>query len=266
MVFDFQNQALLEEVFDIPVQHGFKLVGGDWKSFYLQWTNYGYNCGKDFSAFDFGTTYSKASRVLELRKRLVRGARFVQWSNIASALYEMIYVNAHCLLPNGELWKISVRAVQKSGSPSTLPDNGLLNFLESLDVSLLNGWPIYPLGSYVGDDGLEKRKATNEDYIKAYGELGWHLKQVEDGMDFIGHKFTSVGPQPLYVEKHLWNLVYTPAEILPDYVESMCRLYTHSPWFGMWQRVAERLRITVLSHGYYKVWYNHERSDIRTYY
>lgn len=265
MMFEFQNQAFLDEVFEIPVQHGFKLVGGDWKAYYMQWSSLGYNMSTDFAAFDFGTTFAKALQVLELRTLLVRGLRVTEWKNIASALYRMIYVNAKLLLPNGELWKIIVQALQKSGGSNTLSDNGLLGFLQSIQVSLSEGWPLYPFGSLVGDDGLFQRKAPDEDYLRAYKTLGWHVKQVENGMDYIGHRFTAEGPQPQYVEKHLWNLVYTADEILPDYVESMCRLYTHSPLFEMWQRIAEKLNVVVLSHGYYKVWYDHERCDIRTY-
>lgn len=261
MLFDYGNERLVESAYDIPVQHGITLVGGDWKLFYRQWKSLGFNAGSDVSAFDWCVTLRKMRLVYELRRRLAKGPHVSAWFSLASRLLDEAYSGVKVLFPNGEVWRINVPAVQKSGSPNTISDNGILRLLESVIISLTNGLQVYPLPRTVGDDGLE-RVPSDEGYLdylqSCYLRRGWILKQLVPGMEFVGHLFTDQGPLPLYVAKHLCKFVHLSPEIIPEFLESMARLYAHSPHFWIWESLAAKYNLCLLSQDYYKAWYDFE--------
>lgn len=265
MLFDYGNNAILEAAYDTPVQHGLKMVGGNWKLFYSQWQHLGLNAGTDISAFDWCVTYRKMKLVYELRRRLAKGPHVEEWFSLASRLLSELFIGPKILFPSGEVYIMTVPAVQKSGSPNTIGDNSILRLLESVVVSIRAGLPIYPLPRVVGDDALEKVNHTSE-YVeilkRAYSERGWILKQVVPGMDFVGHVFVPSGPMPLYEGKHIWRLLHMPDEIVPEFLDGMARLYAHSPKFRMWKAVAECLGVKLLSQEFYKTWYNFEALTI----
>lgn len=265
MLFDYGNQAILDSAYETPVQHGLKMVGGDWKLYYSQWVHMGFNAGTDISAFDWCVTYRKMKLVYELRRRLAKGPHVAAWFSLASRLLEELYVCPKILFPSGEVYVMTVPAVQKSGSPNTIADNSILRLLEGVVVSIQSGLPVYPLPRVVGDDALEKVEHTEEyvDLLKrAYQRRGWILKQVVPGLDFVGHVFTPQGPLPLYEGKHIWRFVHMPDEIVPEFLEGMARLYAHSPLFKVWNRVAERCGVRLLSQEFYRTWYNFEAMTI----
>lgn len=263
MLFDYTNDALLEQSLEIPVQHGFNLQGGGWKKYYRQWSSKGLNCGSDASAFDFHLTLKDMLSALEIRKRLLVGPRIAEWHDIAIRLYRQAFENVKVLLPDGKVVRIVVPAVQKSGSPNTISDNGIIRLKQAVKVDLMIGHPVYPLGAVVGDDELKKLRSgfSPQRVIEAYNHLGWTIKEIEPGLKFVGHEFKERGPEPLYFKKHLWHLAYVSDEILPEYLDSMLRLYTHSPHFWMWERIANAMGVVAFSQNYYKVWYDYECDD-----
>lgn len=263
MYFRHGNKSMLKASYDIPTQFGFELTKGNWKLYYKQWMSKRLNAGTDISAYDFGVTWTKIKDiVVPLRARMTRGRRKDEWLSGVLRLYEKAYCDTRILMPRGELVAITVDAAEKSGSPNTISDNSLLRFHQAVQVNLLLGNPVYPLGSYVGDDALEHIPDVNEEiYIDAYRRLGWVLKKVDRGLEYIGHRFTQDGPQPLYVGKHLWNFVYCEDEILPAYLDSMCRLYVHSPHYWIWESLAQQLGVRVMSQDYYRVWYDTEHCE-----
>lgn len=261
MLFDYGNVQLLKASYDTPVQHGLKMVGGDWKLYRSQWVHMGFNAGTDISAFDWCVTYRKMKLVYELRRRLAKGPHVEEWFSLASRLLKELFIRPKILFPSGEISILEVPAVQKSGSPNTIADNSVLRLLEAVVVSLESGRSIYPLPRVVGDDALEKVNLASEqvESLKvAYQCRGWILKQVVPGLDFVGHVFLPSGPEPLYEGKHLWRFVYMPEEIVPEFLESMARLYAHSPLFGMWEALAYERGVKLLSQDYYKTWYDFE--------
>nr|QXV86570.1 RNA-dependent RNA polymerase [Solemoviridae sp.] len=266
MLFGSGNRAMLENSLDIPTQFGIKLSQGYWRDYYEQWCARGYNAGTDVSAYDFGVTWRKIrDLVLCLRYRLTRGSRKEEWYVTAFRLYEQAYVNSSILFPSGEILRLLLPAVEKSGSPNTIADNSMLRMIESVIVNLMMGVPVHPIGRFVGDDALE-RIPTNideKDYVAAYLKRGWVLKCVEQGLEFVGHLFEARGPQPLYLGKHLWNYFYTPDSILPGYLESMCRLYAKSPHLAFWIRLAENRGLNTFSPSFYRIWYDTDHDELK---
>lgn len=261
MLCDFGNEALLRSAYETPVQHGLKLMGGDWRLYHQKWVHLGLNAGTDISAFDWCVTYRKMQLVYELRRRLAKGPQVEEWFSLVSRLLEELFVGKKVLYPNGELWCFSWPAVQTSGSPNTIADNSLLRLIDDVVVSLSNGFPVYPLPCTVGDDALVKCGTSEEDVanlIAAYRRRGWVLKCVEFGLDFVGHKFTSQGPVPLYFGKHLCRFAFIQDKIIPEFLEGMARLYAFSPLFKCWEQLASATGVYLLSQDYYKTWYNTE--------
>lgn len=261
MVFDYGNKAMLEASYDVPTQFGIRLMGGDWKLYQRQWTHLGLNAGTDISAFDWCVTLRKMRRVYELRRRLAKGPHVEEWFQLASRLLDELFVNVKVLYPNGEIWRIVWPAVQKSGSPNTIADNSILRLYEAVVVALSTGQAVYPLPRTVGDDALEKLDLGSDqvNFLKgAYATRGWVLKQVVPGMDFVGHTFSLHGPVPNYVGKHLWRFVHMPDSILPEFLEGMARLYCHSPHFWVWELLANKRGVKLMSQDYYKAWYDFE--------
>lgn len=261
MLFDYGNEQFLQASYDIPIQHGLKLVGGDWKLYRKQWVHLGLNAGTDISAFDWCVTLRKMRLVYELRRRLAKGPHVGEWFSLASRLLDAMFIRPRVVFPDGSVGVITVPAVQKSGSPNTISDNSLLRLIEAVVVSLQNGFRVYPLPRTVGDDALEKVTLTDE-YVdlmrRAYRLRGWRLKQVIPGLEFVGHEFKATGPVPLYVGKHFWRYMFMDPQLIPEFLESMARLYPHSPLFSVWQRVAERHGVKLMSQSYYVTWYNTE--------
>lgn len=261
MLFDYGNNRFLEACYDIPTQQGFKMVGGDWKLYCRQWQHLGLNAGTDISAFDWCVTLRKMRLVYELRRRLAKGPHVERWFSLASRLVTELFVEPRILFPSGEVWVMTVPAVQKSGSPNTIADNSILRLLEAVVVSLQNGFSVYPLPRTVGDDALEKLNLSEDEVERlqrAYRARGWVLKSVSPGMEFVGHVFKASGPVPLYVEKHLWRFCYMAEEVIPEFLEGMARLYAHSPLFGLWEDLALQRGVRLMSQDYYAAWYDFE--------
>lgn len=269
MLFDYGNDKFLEKSFFLPIQHGFKLPQGVWKQYYSQWKSFGYNTSMDISAFDMSVTwYWIRHVVLELRRRLTKGPEHLvqAWFDYACRLYEMAFVKPKLQFSSGEIVRLLLLAIQKSGSPNTIADNGILRFAKAKYVDLLYGLPLYPIGTYVGDDSLQRiLESEHAQMIERYRAVGLTVKCVERGIEFVGHQFTDAGPQPAYVGKHLWGVFHASPEILPAYLESMARMYAHSPMIEFWLNLATRLGFPLMSAKYYRTWYDTEADDFRNY-
>lgn len=266
MLFDYGNISFLDHSLDIPIQHGLKLVQGDWMHYYRKWRTEGLNCSTDISAFDWSVTWPWIELVLALRTRLAKGPHVEGWTVYARRLYELAFKGVILQFSNGEVCSFSLAAVQKSGSPNTIADNGMIRYLRALYVRLRHGLPMHPPGAYVGDDALERVKVEDFPRLREmYKEVGLTVKTVEEGIDFVGHRFVPSGPLPAYIEKHMWNLVHQPGENLPDYLDQMARMYAHSPLEEFWQDIALECGVFLASPEYYRTWYDTERDDFPAY-
>lgn len=267
MLFDYGNNKFLDASYDIPIQHGFKLPQGVWKQYYKMWKAHGYNTSMDISAFDMSVTWFWVQHVaLELRYRLTKGPHVGIWLEYARRLYRLAFVLPKLQFSTGEICELLLQAIQKSGSPNTIADNGLIRYIKAVYVNILNALALYPPGAFVGDDSLQKLLASERRLMmEAYKAVGLIVKCVETGMEFVGHRFTEQGPQPAYVGKHLWGVFHATPDVLPDYLESMARMYAHSPFIDFWLTLAAQMGYPLMSAKYYRTWYDTEEYDFRFY-
>lgn len=267
MLFDYGNKSFVEHAYEIPTQQGLVLPGGNWKMYVRQWKSRGYNAGTDASAWDWSVPGWLLDAALEMRLRLARGSdkTLTSWYALARRLYsEAFGVGTKIVLPSGLVLRQEFYGLQKSGSPNTIADNSLMRLIASVVVSMQVGLPL-TIGRFLGDDALEKLPEDEnsvEAIKRAYKDLGIVIKSVERGLEFAGHHFSDEGPKPLYLGKHLWKLMYTPTDILPEFIDSMARLYCHSPHYGLWTEIAARLGVRLYSRDYYLGWYDLPEYDV----
>lgn len=266
MLFDYSNVRMVEAAYDIPLQHGLVLFGGGWKQYVRQWKSNGLNCGTDASAWDWTVSGWLINAVRDLRERLLRGNPWTmdKYKTISRRLYEDAFSHAKILTPQGYVLEQQFDGLQKSGSPNTIGDNSMARFIASIVVSLKMG--VTPrIGRFVGDDALERLPEDDPSFVETlidtYKQLGIVIKGVEWGLEFVGHSFDHLGPQPLYIKKHLWKFQYVADGDLPTYLDAMCRYYCHSPHFELWEFFARRLGVKVFSKEYYRDWYDLDSSS-----
>lgn len=266
MVCDHVNTSLVANAIDIPCKQGFTLAHGDWKVYYKQWRQRGYNAGTDASAWDWCFNHWMLRFVVDMRLRLTRGSKtdLDLYERLLRMIYDMAFMpGARIVLPDGMVLEQQFVGLEKSGSPNTISDNSMGRLGASIIVCMMLGLPITPeyIGDTVGDDEL-KRLRRDDAFIErlkhAYRQLGIVIKQVDWGLEFVGHKFEADGPKPLYFNKHLWKFFFVSDDNLNTFLDSMMRLYCHTERYWFWERIARDLGVRVYSRSYYLTWYDCE--------
>lgn len=256
MLFDFQNDKIIEKAYDIPCQQGLILNSGGWRRYYDQWTSLGLNAGLDMRAWDWTVPLWKILLVMRLRTRLVYGARSERWVHQVEKAYRMLFECPALILSNGEVWRQLFGGIMKSGCVNTISDNSFAQLIDHILVCQDVGVDYLPLPRVVGDDKLQQI----EQFIscEAYARYGGQVKSVTEGLEFVGLEFSSEGPQPLYYEKHVYKVAYSKS-VLVDYLDAMLRYYVYSPRFYFWQNLAFKLGIgdDMRSRAYYLSWYEY---------
>lgn len=255
MLFDYMNDVEIKKAYYIPSQQGLKLPGGHWKLYRQQWLHAGYDCGLDKSAWDWTAPYWALKLDLEFRFRMGRGRRMAEWRNIAETLFSQMFVNPVVILSDGSLWQQTVPGIMKSGCVTTISSNSHMQVMLHLLACWDSGVSIHPFPVACGDDTLQTLAQSSN--LEAYTKYGVVVKQASSGLEFVGHDFLETGPWPVYMDKHIKKLGYVAEEILPQYLDSMARMYVHTPFFEVWQELAERLVDGLpLSKQAYLYWYD----------
>jgi len=257
MLFDYQNDVEIKKAYYIPSQQGLKLPGGHWKLYREQWLTAGYNCGLDKSAWDWTAPYWALKLDLEFRYRMGRGRSMADWRVIAEVLYHQMFNDPTIILSDGTLWRQTVPGIMKSGCVTTISTNSHMQVMLHLLACWEVGVSIHPLPVACGDDTLQTLAQSSD--LHAYTKYGVVVKQASEGLEFVGHDFLETGPQPVYMFKHIKKLGFVTDEILPQYLDSMARMYVHTPHFEVWQELAEKLAGGLpLSKYAYEHWYDVE--------
>lgn len=256
MMFDYGNDKEIEKAYWIPSQQGMVLVNGGWKQFYKLWTGLGYDCGLDKSAWDWTVPGWMFEDDLELRHRLGRGNRMGEWRTICDRLYNEMFVRPLVVLSNGTLWRQLYPGVMKSGCVNTISTNSHCQAILHLHACFVQGVQWWPLPACCGDDTLQRLSQASD--ITAYSRYGPVVKSASEGLEFMGHEFLVTGPVPLYSGKHVCNLFYQDSGNIGQYLESMARMYAHSPnqWFWYWVAAVLGLETALCSPEYYRYWYD----------
>lgn len=258
MLFDIGNDAEILESLHIPSQQGVKLPNGEWKLYYNLWKERGYDVGLDKRAWDWTVPGWKLELDLELRNRLAFGPQKQRWLELARWTYKRAFHDPVIMLSNGMLYKQLYPGLMKSGLVNTISTNSHLQVADHVLVCKRMGFPVFPLPVACGDDTLQRKEQVD---VACYRSLGSNIKSASDGLEFVGHKFLDTGPEPLYLEKHLCNILHTKQELIPEVLDSMCRLYVNSERYVIWERLAELLGVDhlLMSRSYYHFWYHYNR-------
>nr|QXV86560.1 RNA-dependent RNA polymerase [Solemoviridae sp.] len=255
MLFYQMNDAEIDQAYNIPSQQGIVMVGGGWKLFSRSWVERGLTYGLDKSAWDWTAPSWALDLDLEFRKRMARGSRLDAWHSIAKTLYRHMFEDSKLLLSDGSLFQQVVPGVMKSGCVNTISTNSHCQVFVHIAVSLDLGLSPEPLPVCCGDDTLQHERHVHD--LDAYRKYGIVVKSAAP-MEFVGHEFHESGPYPLYVLKHIRKMHYVPAEILPQYFDSMARMYVHTPYYDMWESLASSAGINLpMSRESYMYWYDY---------
>lgn len=263
MLFHYQNDLEIDACYEIPSQQGIVLINGGWKQYLELWTRRGYDTGLDKRAWDWTAPGWLLYLDLEFRRRMGRGDKMAEWYVTAKKCYDDMFKTCVLTLSDGTRWRQLYPGIMKSGCVNTISTNShmqvMIHFLACWD----QGISPYPVCVAVGDDTLQcSRQAVD---IQAYSKFGAIVKSASDGLEFVGHEMLKSGPQPLYMEKHFVKFLHVPEDFMADYLDSMARMYCHTEMFYVWDRLARRLGINIMSRDYYLWWYDHEDfgGDIR---
>lgn len=257
MLFDYLNDKEIDNAYFIPSQQGAVLVKGGWKMFRQQWIDSGVVYGLDKSAWDWTAPLWAIYLDLELRARLCRGRRLGEWEQHATYLYDRMFKDPYLVLSDGTQFRQTVPGVVKSGCVSTISLNSHCQVFLHIQYSLALGLPIHPLPKCCGDDTLQSELHIHN--LDVYERFGVKIKSVSHGLEFMGHSITEHGPVPMYVHKHFKKLQFVDEQLLPEYLDSMARMYAHSDLFYVWSEISSRLGYNLpLSRIAYKYWYDNE--------
>lgn len=233
LLFDYQNDLEIEKATEIPSQQGIWLHGGAWKGHLARWKQKGYDTGLDKSAWDWTFMWWLMLWELEFRHRSGHGREMDNWLRHAKRMYEMAFGKGALLVTtDGYILEQQIPGIMKSGSVNTISSNSHAQVLLHILVCLIAGVDFYPFPACCGDDTLQRMIQA---LIAIYLMLGVVVKSASEGLEFMGHEFLDTGPSPLYLEKHLNRFVHIDEEYVPEYIESMARLYVKTPYFYLWE-------------------------------
>lgn len=254
MLFDEHDDVEIRMAYDIPSKQGMQLHGGMWRLYRQSWIEKGFNAGLDKRAWDWTVPWWKMKANLDFSYRMSRGARRDEWMECASrCLADM--AKPKMILSDGSVYQQLFPGIMKSGCVTTIADNSRMQVIDHILVSEDLGVPVWPMPDCCGDDTLERLEGKTD--LNVYSQYGAIVKSASEGLEFVGHEFLKMGPQPLYLEKHLAKAVTVPEEHLQDYFDSLMRLYTYSPLREFWRQWAEELGYGrfLLSDQAYRYWY-----------
>lgn len=263
MVFGPGNDKEIVTVGQTPSMQGMSLPSGNWKDHYRLFRQSDLLVPMDKSAWDW-TAHREFIRLdLELRSRLLQSEhQKVRWKHLASQLYERAFDHPTLVLSSGQLFRQVEPGVMKSGCVNTISTNSHMQVFLHILAALRLDSPVYPLPVAVGDDTLTS--ASNTLRPEDYAFTGAVVKDLgTEEMEFVGHEWHEEGPVPSYNAKHLVRYAITPEQNLPDFLDSMVRLYAHQPEFQrLWRDLAFSRDIALPSHEYVLFWYDYSEDAI----
>ncbi|APG75636.1 hypothetical protein [Hubei sobemo-like virus 43] len=264
MVFGPGNDREIETVGRTPSMQGMSLPGGLWKDWLAIFQQRGLNVAMDKSAWDWTAHEQLISMDLELRHRLLTGPNRGRWRQLAERLYDGAFNHPRLVLSSGAVYQQTEPGVMKSGCVNTISSNSHMQVFVHCLACLRYGLPLTPLPVAVGDDTLSSLSNLVEP--SAYRFTGAVVKEVDLDMHFVGHRWYESGPVPTYSAKHFVRFAVTGADYVPDFLDSMVRLYAHHEGFQkVWRWLAYRRGIDLPSEAFVKFWYDYP-DDVIQYY
>nr|UGO57095.1 MAG: RNA-dependent RNA polymerase [Pyongtaek Culex luteo-like virus] len=250
MLYTEQNDAMNKLHKYLPSKHGFVFCYGGWMDFVAEAKTKGLNVSRDISGWDVGAPGWVFKVVGALRENW--GGVTPSWIRVHRLMYKDAYSESKILFSNGIVVQQEYDGFMKSGLFNTITDN-------SLSMGGIHGLACkrsgLPFGRYVvtGDDIVQSH--VNEAYLEELYTLGCRVKEVLHHLEFMGINFSSGKPEPMYTQKHLYNMT-VKGEYIAEVLDAYCRYYAESRKYGLFEEVARQLGVPIRSRWYYKFWYS----------
>lgn len=262
MVFGSGNDKQIETVGETPSMQGMSMPGGDWKDHLRLFKAKDLTVPMDKSAWDWTAHIELIQLDLTLRSRLLQAERPVKdkWLGLANMLYDRAFNHPTLVLSNGQMFKQLYPGIMKSGCVNTISSNSHMQvFIHILTCMRKGSVSVFPLPCAVGDDTLNSLR--NSFYPEDYAFTGAIIKEVGEEMEFVGHRWNVDGPIPLYSAKHLVRYASVKKNDIASFLDSMVRLYAHSPEFqDLWRYLAELNGVDLPSEEFVRFWYDYSDS------
>lgn len=265
MVFGDTNDKEIVTCGLTPSYQGIKLSGGGWKDDIRLFRQKGLVQAIDKSAWDWTAHAYWIDMDLELRRRLISNdPRQDRWFLLARRMYDWAFCNPKLVLSDGKVYEQLVPGVMKSGCVNTISSNSHMQVFVHIYACLKAGLPVLPLPVAVGDDTLNNlENAPGPDHFRVAGCVS---KPGVSGFEFVGHYWRDSGPVPLYSGKHLFRYTTVKPGDVPDFLDSMVRLYAHSePFQAFWRSLAVQSGVFLPSEEYVKFWYDYPSEVLDVY-
>lgn len=256
MLYTGQNEALNKYHDWCPSKHGFVFCYGGWMKFIAQAKTKGLNVSRDISGWDVGAP-GWVFEVVGAWRESWPGATD-SWIRVHRMMYDDAYKNSRIIFSNGVVVRQLFGGFMKSGLFNTISDNSLaMGAIHSL-ACVRSG---LPFGHYIvtGDDIAQSTVSVG--YLDALYKLGCRVKEVLYHLEFMGVNFSSGKPEPMYTQKHLFNLL-TKEQFIAETMDSYCRYYAESSKYHWFTEIAKELAVPVKSRWFYQFWYSSPLAEI----
>lgn len=140
-----------------------------------------------------------------------------------SRFMEVVGPNCVLRLPDGSRVQQEFLGFMKSGWLLTIGMNSFAQVAQ-LHLAALRFGVETPLMWAVGDDAVVRGRLS-DGFLDSLRTTGCLLKHSKYSPEFMGMKITSKGVQPLYKDKHVFNLSYIPEYKLREVATCLCAIY-----------------------------------------
>nr|QIJ56917.1 RNA-directed RNA polymerase [Scaphoideus titanus sobemo-like virus 2] len=219
LLFDPMNHKLAQNYLYVVPQIG-------WAPLYLGWALIpSSGVAMDKSGWDWSVRPWLAEVVLALRKRLCDNLT-PEWEELASWRYQMLFGNPVYVTTGGRFFRQKQPGVMKSGCVNTISDNSImqdvLNKVVELETGLTSSWM-----RTMGDDTLQSDPGDVPTYVSTLSKY-CIVKDVKYAVEFAGYRFGMKNIDPLYFQKHCWQLLHADPRYGDDIAISYSILYHRS--------------------------------------
>lgn len=255
MIFrDFQSKTL-ETTGHHPSAYGLVYGAGGWKRFrdYLKQSKM--NWCLDKSGWDVNSPGWVYDVCYELTKRLC-----VDYDSRLDPVLDWLkrdgYYESRLIFSDGRVVKQNFSGFMKSGQVLTIDFNSIAQLALHVLACLRSKQPLLSIKA-TGDDTIQKKALNPEAYLYQLEKAGCVVKETVETYQFMGMELTERGPHPLYLGKHLCNLLYQKEENLMQTIDSYLLNYANiGEAFEFYSRLAAILGVTHRSKEYYQFMVN----------
>lgn len=179
----------------------------------------------DKSGWDWSVRPWLLDFVFELRRSMCVNLSD-EWLEVAAWRYEALFSNPLFITSGGHLLRQRQPGVMKSGCVNTIADNSIMQDILNKVVEIKTGL-VVPWIMSMGDDTLQAHPGSVDVYV---AELAKYciVKEVQYAVEFAGFRFDLNYVEPLYTDKHCWNLLHVEEHLVEETAAAYALLYHRS--------------------------------------